>query len=183
MSIVDKAVAAITPPVSEEKRQEARRKARQAATSGGWLAAVLDHHEALEAAFVRVHAAGGASERETAFKAMETLLTGHSIAEEAVLYPALAQAGMKGHATTAYTEQVAAKMQAAALERMDPQSEDFHDKLGHLQGAVQTHMYQEESDWFPDLSRSTDIDQAMVTKAYLEQFNRYMGQDARALAA
>ena len=38
---------------------------------------------------------------------MGTLLTGHSMAEEAVIYPALAQAGKQGHANTAYTEQVA----------------------------------------------------------------------------
>ncbi len=183
MSALDKVIAAVTPPVSDEKRMEARRRAKEAARPGSWFALVLQHHEALDAAFARIHAAQGAGERELAFKAFETLLTGHSIAEEAVIYPALAQAGQKGHANLAYTEQVAAKMQTAALEVMDPLSEDFHDKLGHLQGAVQTHMYQEESDWMLDLSQSTEVDQGQITARYVEEFNRYMGQDARPLAA
>ena len=68
-----------------------------------------------------------------------------------MIYPALAQAGKQGHANTAYTEQVAAKQQMAALEVMDPMSEDYLDKLGHLEGAVKTHVYQEESDWFIDM--------------------------------
>ena len=122
------------------------------------------------------------SSRRQAFKRLATLLTGHSLAEEVVLYPALAQAGEKGHATMAYTEQTAAKMQAAALEEMDPLSEDFLDKLGHLQGAVEHHMYEEENGWFTDLAESSDVDQSKLTARFSEEFNRYMGSDAQIAA-
>jgi hypothetical protein len=37
MSLLDKVVAAATPPVSERQRAEARQKAERAATDGGWL--------------------------------------------------------------------------------------------------------------------------------------------------
>jgi hypothetical protein len=44
MSILDKVVAAVTPPESEDARKEARAKARGAARPGDWLSMVLDHH-------------------------------------------------------------------------------------------------------------------------------------------
>jgi hypothetical protein len=174
MSILDKAVAAITPPVSDEKRAEAHAKARAAADPGDWLSQVLDHHEAIDQAFADTKAATTAEARRKAQKRLGTLLTGHSMAEEAVIYPGLAQAGKQGHANTAYTEQAAAKQQMAALEVMDPMSEDYLDKLGHLEGAVKTHVYQEESDWFIDMKRDAPADaQAHATARYKEEAGRY----------
>ena len=114
MSLVDKAIAAVTPPVSDEKRRDAHAKARALAQSGDWLSQILDHHEEIEAAFGRVRAATQAEERRAAQKRLAVVLTGHAMAEQGVIYPALAQAGKQGHANTAYTEQAAAKMQMAA---------------------------------------------------------------------
>jgi hypothetical protein len=175
MSILDKAIAAVTPPVSDEKRADAHAKARAAAEPGDWLSQILDHHEAIDAAFAAVKDAGTADARRKAQKQLGALLTGHSMAEEAVIYPALAQAGKQGHANTAYTEQAAAKMQMAALEAMDPMSQDYLDKLGHLEGAVKTHVYQEESDWFVDMKRDAPADaQARATARYAEEYGRYI---------
>ena len=175
MSILDKAIAAITPPVSDEKRQEAHAAARAAADPGDWLSQILDHHEEIEQAFADTKAASTADARRTAQKRLGVLLNGHSMAEEAVIYPALAQAGKQGHANTAYTEQAAAKMQLAALETLDPLSEDYLDKLGHLEGAVLTHVYQEESDWFLDMKQNAPAEaQARATKRYEEEYGRYI---------
>src|ERR1700679_1657127 len=101
MSIIDKVVAAVTPPESDEARQEARDKARAASTPGDWLGLVLEHHLQIEAAFLTVRTANTAAARVAALKKLAVLLTGHSNAEEAVLYPALAGADEKGHATMA----------------------------------------------------------------------------------
>jgi hypothetical protein len=175
MSIIDKAIAAITPPVSDEKRQEARAKARAAAEPGDWLSQILDHHEAIEEAFAETRAATSPEGRRAAQKRLGVLLNGHSMAEEAVIYPALAQAGKQGHANTAYTEQAAAKMQLAALETLDPMSEDYLDKLGHLEGAVATHVYQEESDWFQYMKEFAPPEaQARATARYEEEHDRYI---------
>jgi hypothetical protein len=175
MSIIDKAIAALTPPVSDEKRREARAKARAAAEPGDWLSLILDHHEGIEAAFAEVKAAGDAQSRRAAEKRLGILLTGHSIAEEGVIYPALAHAGKQGHANTGYTEQSAAKMQMAALEHLDPMSQDYLDKLGHLEGAVATHVYQEENDWFLDLKQTAPAsDQLKATERYAEEYDRYI---------
>src|ERR1700750_473917 len=111
MSIVDKVIAAVTPPESDNARREAREKALAAATAGDWLSMVLDHHQEIEAAFEAVKVAKTAESQRSAQQNLAALLTGHAIAEEAVLYPALAGADEKGHATTAYTEQSAAKLQ------------------------------------------------------------------------
>ncbi len=176
MSILDKAVAAITPPESQEERDEARAKASAAAEPGDWLSLVLDHHQKLEAAFAAVKSASDAPSRVSAQKKLGIILTGHAIAEESVLYPGLAQADEKGHANTGYTEQVAVKMQMAALENMDPMSQDFLDKLEHIRGAVAHHMFEEEGAWFLDLKQKAPADvQAKLTQRYKEEFERYVG--------
>jgi len=175
MSIIDKAIAAITPPVSDEKRQEARGKARAAAEPGDWLSQILDHHEEIEDAFAATRAASTAEARRAAEKHLGVLLNGHAMAEEAVIYPALAQDGKQGHANMAYTEQAAAKMQLAALETLDPMSQNYLDKLGHLEGAVKTHVYQEESDWFPYMKAFAPSEtQSRATLRYNEEYGRYI---------
>jgi hypothetical protein len=178
MSIVDKAIAAITPPESEEQRLEARQKARSAAQPGDWLSMVLDHHQQIDAAFeTAMNAAPGAA-RLAAARKLAVLLTGHSNAEESVIYPALAQHGEKGHAGMAYTEQATAKMQMAELENIDPATEAWLDKLGHIKGAVQHHVFEEESNWFLDLKRKGSMeDEAKLAQRYREEFERYMGDD------
>lgn len=178
MSIIDKVVAAVTPPESEESRRDARAKAMSAASPGTWLAMVLEHHEAIEAAFAAVKAATTPAAQVAAQKKLATLLTGHSVAEEAALYPALADAGEKGHATMAYTEQSAAKLQMGLLEKLEPLTQDYLDKLEHIRGAVAHHMYEEEGNWFIDLREKVPLaDQNRLTARYQEEFTRYVGSN------
>jgi len=175
MGLIDKVVAAVTPEPSDEERAEARAKARVAAGGNGWLAMVLDHHEQLEAAFAAVRDAGSPATRRAAQKSLSLLLTAHSIAEEAVLYPAMALADQKAHSGEAYVQQSAAKVQAAALEDLEPMSEAFLDKLEHLRAAVALHMYQEESTWFPRLREAGETEkQAQLSRRYQQEFERYM---------
>jgi hemerythrin superfamily protein len=140
---------------------------------------VLDHHEQVEEAFDMLSAATDPASRLGALKKLSTLLTGHSIAEEAALYPALAKADEKGHASKAYSEQSTAKMQMGLLEDLPPMSQEFLDKLGHIKGAVAHHVYEEESNWFLDLKKQTPAaDEAKLTKRYQEHFARYMGDES-----
>jgi hypothetical protein len=174
MSILDKVVSAVTPLESEEERAEARAKARNAATDGDWLSLVLDHHEQIEAAFAAVKAATDTASRIGAQKRLALLLTGHSIAEEAVIYPALVKAGEEAHSTKAYTEQSAAKVQMGLLEDLEPMSQEYLDKLEHIRGAVAHHVYEEEGNWFVDLkTKLPPADQTKITFRYQEEFSRY----------
>ncbi|MBV5324250.1 MAG: hypothetical protein J0626_02710, partial [Rhodospirillaceae bacterium] len=65
-----------------------------------------------------------------------------------VLYPALGQAGEKMHAAHAYLEQTTTKAQMAELENIAPSKPAWLDKWAHIEGAVLTHMFEEESEWF-----------------------------------
>jgi hypothetical protein len=162
---------------SDEARAKARSKALAAATEGDWLSLVLQHHQQIEAAFAAVKAAGDAANRAAAQKKLAVLLTGHSIAEEAILYPALAKAGEESHSTKAYAEQSAAKVQMGLLEDMQPMSQEYLDKLEHLRGAVAHHVYEEEGTWFLELKQKLPAaGQTKLTFRYKEQFSRYMGQ-------
>jgi hypothetical protein len=177
MSVIDKVIAAVTPPESGEDRAAARAKATAAAEPGDWLSLILDHHMELENAVAAVEDATDADERTMAFKDFAILLTGHAIAEEAVLYPALSTHSETGHADMGYGEQAMVKMQMAALEKMDPMSTEFEDKLEHVKGALQHHMYEEEGNWFLDLkAKASPGDQDMMTARYEEEFDRYVGE-------
>lgn len=174
MSILDKVIAAVTPPESEEQRADARAKARNVTTDGDWLSLVLDHHTQIEAAFDAVKAATDASSRIGAQRRLALLLTGHSIAEEVVIYPALAKTNEQSHSTKAYTEQTAAKVQMALLEDLEPMSQEYLDKLEHIQGAVAHHVYEEEGKWFVELkTKLPPADQTKITFRYQREFLRY----------
>lgn len=176
MSILDKVIATITPPESDEARAKARAKAQAVAKPGDWLSQILDHHKAIEAQFAAVKAASDAETRRSEQYKLGVLLTGHSIAEEAAVYPALAADHQVGHAELAYQEQSAAKMELGLLERLDPMSEDYLDKLAHIEGAVAHHVYSEEGTWFAELAQSADAgEQALITRRYRQEYDRYIG--------
>jgi hypothetical protein len=179
MSVIDKVLGAITPMPNEEKRAEATANARAVAQSGDWLSMVLDHHEEIRAAFAACKTANAASDRVVAMKELAVVLNGHSLAEEVVLYPALAQAGEKIHAGHAYTEQTTAKMQMAELENIAPSTPEWKDKLEHIEGAVLTHMYEEESSWFLRLKEKGEH-QARLADRYAEEYRRYVGTEGTA---
>jgi len=174
MNIVDKVIAVVTPLESEAERREARSKARAATTPGGWLEMVLDHHLQIESAFAAVRSAETAATRRSAQKRLATVLTGHSIAEESVLYPAMALSGEKGQAEMAYVEQSETKVQMAALENLDPLSQDYLDKLEHIRGAVAHHVYEEEGRRLLELQNKADpATKSKLTQRYREEFERY----------
>ena len=177
MSFLDRLAAKVMPPESAEDRAEARRCAERIAESGGWLAAILDHHRQIEQAFAAALGGGDRAERQMACKRLGVLLTGHANAEETVIYPALADAGEKGHTTMAYEEQAMTKVEMALLEKLDPLSREWREKLEHIQGAVQHHVYEEEGTWFPELQRKLPTDErALLTRRYMEEFERYVGR-------
>jgi hemerythrin superfamily protein len=177
MSILDKVVAAVTPPESDKKRHAARAKARAKAGQNDWLAQVIRHHEQIEASFDAVRAAQDMTGRQLALRELALILTGHANAEEAVIYPALVHFDHKTHGMAGYTEQAGAKANLGELEYLEPMSSEFLDKLDHVRGAVAHHMYEEESDRFLDLKSLPSSDQARLTARYAEEFDRYMGGD------
>ena len=176
MSILDSVIAAVTPEASDEERMNARAAARALSQGSGWLSMALDHHEAIEACFAAVRSATSEMAQRAAQKELALVLTGHSLAEETVLYPSMALTDQKAHATAAYTEQSAAKVQLAALDDLQPLSKDYTDKLEHLRAAVMHHVYEEESKWFPALrEQGGAAKQSQLSRRFREEFERYTG--------
>ena len=66
MSVIDKALAAVTPQSSAEKRAEATAKARAAAERGDGLNLALDHHDQIRSSFEAGWAAKSAADRSAA---------------------------------------------------------------------------------------------------------------------
>jgi len=87
----------------------------------------------------------------------------------------MALSDQKAHAGSAYTEQSAAKIQLAALDDLEPMTDDYLDKLDHLRAAVMHHVYEEESEWFPKLKGAGDSAlQSRISRRFREEFERYM---------
>lgn len=134
-------LGALTPSPSPRERVRVRKYARSLASRGDWLSLALDHHRDIEAAFAATKDAAGTA-RIDGLTALAGLLMGHSIAEEAVLYPALAQHGEKARATIAYGEQALVKTQMDRLQQIDPDSEEFTEELEAIRLAVDSHVHQ-----------------------------------------
>lgn len=176
MSVLDKIASTIMPPETAEQRAEARRKAESMATSDTFLRDILDHHRQIERAFEACKTASDAGSRTAALKELATILSGHANAEEVAIYPMVADQEAKRHAAMAYQEQAMTKMEMGKLEMLEPMSQEWIDKLEHIEGAVKHHMYEEEGTWFPELIEAIpQADQAHVTMRFREEFNRYMG--------
>jgi hypothetical protein len=182
MSIIDKALGAVTPPESDKSRAKATAEARALATPGDWLSLALDHHDEIRAGFEACRKARSGPMRVRALQALGLVLNGHSLAEEVVLYPAFSKAGHKAATGLAYTEQTTAKMQMAELERIDPTTRDWKDKLEHIRGAVLHHIFEEESTWFPALKADYD-DQEHLSRRFHEEAQRHVVGPAKAVIA
>ena len=181
MSVIDKVAGSLGISESLEDRAKARSSALDVAEPDDWLSQVLDHHGQIDAAFQAVEDAENETERLQAQEWLALLLTGHAVAEESVIYPALAMIGEKGHAETAYSEQASVKMDMAALADLDPASPEYADKLGKIREAVAHHVYEEESQWFIALKRKApSSDQEKLTQRYDEEFARYTGGEVTA---
>lgn len=179
MSFLDRIAAALTPAASEEERLAARRRAEQLAPSEPWLTAILQQHKQIERLVTEAMTAGGTTARREGVRQLAAILTAHSTAEEAVVYPDIAEFSGKTHAGMAYEEHAMTKIQLAKLEKLDPMSEEWREKLQHIESALQQHMYQEEDSWLPDLARNMPAQEKQrMAQRYMEEYERYCATGA-----
>lgn len=176
MSIFDSIAAKLTPPETAEERAGARRRAEAMCQgSGDWLTLALEHHRRIERLFAQAGSGSGAAARRAASRELANLLTAHANAEESVLYPMLVD-DHKGHAAMAYQEQAMTKIEMHKLEMLEPMSQEWRDKLEHIQGAVAHHMYEEESEWFGEIREAMrGADEALHARRFREEFEKYSG--------
>ncbi|MFW5634213.1 MAG: hemerythrin domain-containing protein [Erythrobacter sp.] len=176
MSFLDRIAAKVTPAASKDDRAEARRKVKRMTSGEPWLAMIVEQHERIERHFDEARNARDAKGRVDAMRALEKELTGHATAEEAIVYPVVSEDSGKTHAGMAYEEHAMTKINLAKLERIDPDSREWMEKLDHIEGAVRQHIYQEESSWLPDLVEKTSPrDKEVINRRFTEEYERYMG--------
>lgn len=176
MSFIDRIAATVMPPASEASRNAARRDVETKAASEPWLAAVLDHHKTIERLITELSNANNAQDRRWGTRELVQVLTAHSMAEEAVIYPDISEFESKTHAGMGYEEHALTKIQLASLEKLHPMSKEFQEKLEHIEGALQQHMYQEEGTWLPALCDKLPADEkARMSERFLEEFDHYRG--------
>ena len=177
MNLVEKVqeMVGVTPSYTTQEREKIRTQAHQKATTQ-WFSQVLEHHTKIEEAFAAVKSANSATTRADAQKKLGALLTGHSIAEEAIIYPFIKLEVSSMDATHAYAEQSVAKVEMVALDGIkDKMSMEYTDKLEEIRKAVLHHMVEEERDFFPALQDKVDaVKNTKITQQYKMEFERYM---------
>lgn len=116
---------------------------------GDWLAMVKAQHKLIAATFDKLLASGGSTylQQRRLQDLLSYQLTAHSVAEENVLYPKIAEKGLVPESDKLYLDQAHAKVMNAQLEMMllhkqgDP---GWLDAARRLQTAVLTHAQQDE---------------------------------------
>ena len=178
MSLLYRMLGSVTPAAGDAERRQARSQAMAATAPADWLSQVLRHHQQIEAASHAVGACSESRSRTVALKELSLLLIGHSIAEESVLYPALARCGGKRHAERAYSDQAHAKMELSSLEQLVPVSQQFMEQFEQVRHGVIQHHFEEESHWFMELLQGAMAEEQLVlAQRYQQEFDRYVCSD------
>ena len=175
MSFLDRIASALAPAATDEQRREARAAFAGLATGEAFAEDILAQHQRIEALFAEAREGGG-RDAGAVIAELAIMLNAHSMAEEAVIYPEISENSSKAHAGMAYEEHAMTKVQLAALQKLAPGSQEWHEKLDHVESAVQQHVYQEEGSWLPDVIRYAPRDarqrMSMEFRDYFERFDR-----------
>jgi hemerythrin superfamily protein len=139
-----------------------------------WLNMVKAHHQMLERAFDELIDGGADPQsRPVLYKRVAYLLTAHSVAEENVIYPALAMFGLQSDSDRLYVDQAHAKVMNAMLDMADDKLGDaWLERAKELRAAVLEHAKRdEEGDLYPRLVEALDSPTATkLSSAYRREF-------------
>ena len=173
MSFLDRIASALTPAASDEQRRETRAAFEEMAVGEPFAEEILAQHRRIEALFAEAREASSGSGADALILELSELLYAHSMAEEAVIYPEVSENSSKAHAGMAYEEHAMTKVQLAALQKLQPGTRDWHEKLDHIESAVQQHVHQEEGSWLPDVIRYAPLE---VRQKMSVDFREYFGR-------
>ena len=109
---------------------------------------------------------------------LTTLLTAHSRAEEAEVYPvAAAEAGEKDEVSHSQQEHIEADQLLAELAETDPASSDFDKVLQNLVDAVSHHVEEEETKVLPGMrSALSDQRRTELGEAFVASRKQHLGE-------
>lgn len=149
--------------------------AQTAAAGGDWLAMVKAHHLLVSKTFDQLLESQGRlhSRRDRLKRLLSYQLTAHSVAEENVIYPALAQRGMLSESDKLYLDQAHAKVKNAEIDMAEARTDAaWFEKVSALRAAVLQHAKEdEEGRLYPELQQKLDAaTNAKLTQAYQREF-------------
>ena len=152
--------------------------AQTAAAGGDWFAMIQAHHALVARSFDQLLATGDKSTflaRDRMVRLIGYQLTAHSVAEENVIYPAIARAGMVTESDKLYLDQAHAKVMQSQLELQSRIQEEgtWVQAARTLQAAVLQHAKgDEEGRLYPQLRAKTSASEnAMLTALYRREFD------------
>lgn len=152
--------------------------AQTARARGDWLAMIRAHHALIAESFEQLLASQNRTylQRDRMVRSIGYQLTAHSVAEENIIYPALAIAGMTTESDKLYLDQAHAKVMNAQLELstlVRRESNEWLAPAQALQAAVLKHAKEdEEGNYYPKLHQQLDPGRnAMLTSGYQREFS------------
>jgi hemerythrin-like domain-containing protein len=109
---------------------------------------------------------------------LTTLLTAHSRAEEAEVYPvAAAEAGEKEEVSHSQQEHIEADQLLAKLAKADPESAEFETALQNLIDAVSHHVEEEETKVLPGMRANlSDERRAQLGEKFVASRKQHLGR-------
>lgn len=135
---------------------------------------IMNDHRELERIFEQVRTQP--DQRATMVPLMITLLTAHSRAEEAEVYPAAAEAGIADDVEHSQKEHLEADQLAAAVAATEVDAPDFEEKLKQLVDAVSHHIEEEESTVLPGMRQGLSTDRlGELGRAFAASREQHLG--------
>jgi hemerythrin superfamily protein len=137
---------------------------------------IMQDHREVERLFEELRTSP--DKRPNLVPVLTALLTAHSRAEEAEVYPvARDEAGETDEVAHSQEEHVEADQLLARLAESDPESADFDDVLNDLVSAVKHHVEEEESKVLPGLrERLSDARRAELGEAFASSREQHLGE-------
>jgi len=170
VSFLDTIASTVAPAASEEDRAEARRPIKAIGSDETWVRLIVEQHERIEGLLEKARGASMPEARRTTLKDLMAELTGHANAEEAIVYPIVSEDAGKTEAGLAYQQHAMTKVNLSKLERIDPATEEWMEKLDHVRSAVQQHIYQEEDSWLPQvLEKASAPERELMSRRSAEE--------------
>lgn len=149
--------------------------APQTTAATDWMAMIDQHHRQVERLFRRMEGTRSAEDRARILNRVATALTGHSIAEEAAIYPMVQMVNLGNRSDELYREQAQVKVMLARLDAMPKGNRQFVDEFRRMAQAVAAHVEDEEQNVYPQLRRRASPGQNEKMSAdYARHFERYM---------
>jgi ribosomal protein L31E len=140
---------------------------------------ILEHdHREVEQMFSELESLRGATGEEALKRRKDLVdqvtieLVRHSVAEEVLVYPQVAEKVSKEEVEHAREEHAEAEETMARLEHLDPDDAGFDDELAELMREIRHHIEDEEDRMFAHMRQALDADELRKMGSRVEAFKK-----------